>query len=149
MLPPVDAQIVGKSPFQAGHLVSWNTLQSRFHWLWKGEKMERALHSRAVLWVVQLAAGRGLGEHPPLSFCTESSCRPSTVGLDSAGREETSSHSEHADHGKKRALLSPVIFELAAQVRRRVGTLSLCSGSTHSLSGHHHRPRKESEAQRA
>ena len=45
------------------------------------------------------------------TFCTESSCRPSTVGLDSAGREETSCHSEHADHGKNRALLSPVIFE--------------------------------------
>lgn len=111
MLPPVDAQIVGKSPFQAGRLVFWNTLQSHFHWLWKGEKMERALHSWAVLWVVQLAAGRELGEHPPLSFYTESSCRPSTVGLDSAGREETSCHSEHAAHGKKRALLSPVIFE--------------------------------------
>ena len=57
MLPPVDAQIVGKSPFQAGRLVSWNTLQSRFQWLWKGEKMERALHSRAVLWVVQWTRG--------------------------------------------------------------------------------------------
>ena len=76
MLPPVDAQIVGKSPFQAGRLVSWNTLQSRFHWLWKGEKMERALHSRAVLWVVQLAAGRGLGEHPPLSAQSPVAARP-------------------------------------------------------------------------
>lgn len=80
--------------------------------------MERALRSRAVLWVVQLAAGRGLGDHPPLSFCTESRCRLSTVGLDSTGREETGCHSEHADHGKERALLSPVVSE---QLRKFAG----------------------------
>ena len=73
--------------------------------------MERALRSWAVLWVVQLAAGRGLGDHPLLSFCTESRCCLSTVGLDSTGREETGCHSEYADHGKERALLSPVVSE--------------------------------------
>lgn len=57
MLPPADSQIAGKTPFQAGHLVSWNTFQSHLHWLWEGE-MERELHSQAGLWAVPLAAGR-------------------------------------------------------------------------------------------
>lgn len=91
------------------------------------------------------------GTSPLLSAQSPASPRSTVVGLDSAGREETSCHSEHAVHGKKRALLSPVIFGVAAQVRRRVETSSLRAGNTHSfiLSGHHHRPRKESGGPRA
>lgn len=85
LLPPADSQIVRKAPFQAGHLVSWNTFQSHFHWIWKGER--EGEHSQAVLWGVPLAAGREEGNFSGLlfaqSWCWR--CCLTSVDLDSFG----------------------------------------------------------------